>query len=96
VLAGITLAWLWAASRRRAALALLMRSAAAASAPAGARPHVTCVLPVKGCTAAKVANWRSQLSSDYGGPLDYIFVVESDADPAVRLAHDSGKSTARS
>jgi hypothetical protein len=86
VLAGITLAWLWAASRRRAAHALFVREAAA-SAPASARPHVTCVLPVKGCTAVKVANWRSQLSSTYGGPLDFVFVVESSDDPAVRRLH---------
>ena len=45
---------------------------------------MTAVLPVKGCSPAKLRNWASQTSSDYAGQLDVLFVVESADDPAVR------------
>ncbi len=89
MLAGVALAWLWAAGRRRAALAHALAEptpAPAAHACERPRPHVTCVLPVKGCSAAKLRNWRSQLRSDYGGRLDFVFVTECADDPAVRSA----------
>jgi hypothetical protein len=42
------------------------------------------VLPVKKVSPERLSNWRSQLASDYGGDLEFIFVVEADSDPAVR------------
>ena len=83
VLAGVSAGWFWAADRRSAALATA-RAASAARKPTHERPHVTAVLPVRGCTPTKLRNWASQTSSDYGGRLDVLFVVESADDPAVR------------
>ncbi|KAJ9538750.1 hypothetical protein OSB04_031483 [Centaurea solstitialis] len=57
-------------------------------------PGVTVVMPLKGSGESNVNNWRSQLSclvlmysstqitSLYGGPLEFLFTVESTADPA--------------
>ena len=39
-------------------------------------------LPVKGVRDDSYANWQSQVTSMYGGPLDFIFVVEAEDDPA--------------
>ena len=46
-------------------------------------PGVSVVLPVKGCRAHSGRNWRSQLGQRYAGPLEFIFVVDDAADPAV-------------
>ncbi|XP_024527369.1 uncharacterized protein LOC9633534 [Selaginella moellendorffii] len=45
-------------------------------------PRVTVVMPVKGFGEHTIRNWRSQLISLYGGPLEFIIVVESMKDPA--------------
>ena len=36
------------------------------------------MLPVKGVRDDSYANWQSQVTSMYGGPLDFIFVVEAE------------------
>ena len=45
-------------------------------------PKCAVVLPVKGVRDDSYANWQSQVTSMYGGPLDFIFVVEAEDDPA--------------
>ncbi|KAJ7973785.1 Ceramide glucosyltransferase, nucleotide-diphospho-sugar transferase [Quillaja saponaria] len=45
-------------------------------------PRVTVVLPLKGFGEHNLHNWRSQITSLYGGPLEFVFVVESTEDPA--------------
>ncbi|KAH0711009.1 hypothetical protein KY284_012437 [Solanum tuberosum] len=45
-------------------------------------PRVTVVMPLKGFGEHNLHNWRSQITSLYGGPLEFLFVVESTADPA--------------
>lgn len=45
-------------------------------------PAVTVVLPVRGCRSHSLDNWRSMLALEYGGPLEYTFVLEDKADPA--------------
>ena len=48
----------------------------------GRWPGVSVVLPVKGTRPHSLSNWRSQLASRYPGPLQFVFVVESEQDPA--------------
>ncbi|GAU11736.1 hypothetical protein TSUD_74870 [Trifolium subterraneum] len=45
-------------------------------------PRVTVVMPLKGFGEHNLHNWRSQITSLYGGPLEFLFVVESTDDPA--------------
>ncbi|KAK7319945.1 hypothetical protein RJT34_04674 [Clitoria ternatea] len=45
-------------------------------------PRVTVVMPLKGFGEHNLHNWRSQITSLYGGPLEFLFVVESTEDPA--------------
>ncbi|XP_009766812.1 uncharacterized protein [Nicotiana sylvestris] len=45
-------------------------------------PPVSVVMPLKGFGEHNLHNWRSQITSLYGGPLEFLFVVESTADPA--------------
>lgn len=45
-------------------------------------PKCAVVMPVKGVHEGSADNWRSQVTSMYGGPLNFLFVVESEADPA--------------
>ncbi|KAM3216031.1 hypothetical protein CQW23_06571 [Capsicum baccatum] len=45
-------------------------------------PRVTVVMPLKGFGEHNLHNWRSQITSLYGGPLEFLFVVESTVDPA--------------
>ncbi|KAF3442971.1 hypothetical protein FNV43_RR16889 [Rhamnella rubrinervis] len=47
-------------------------------------PRVSVVMPLKGFGEHNLHNWRSQITSLYGGPLEFIFVVESTEDPAYR------------
>ncbi|XP_059634896.1 uncharacterized protein LOC132277161 [Cornus florida] len=47
-------------------------------------PRVTVVMPLKGFGEHNLHNWRSQITSLYGGPLEFLFVVESTEDPAYR------------
>ncbi|KAH7853502.1 hypothetical protein Vadar_003277 [Vaccinium darrowii] len=45
-------------------------------------PRVTVVMPLKGFGEHNLHNWRTQITSLYGGPLEFHFVVESTDDPA--------------
>ena len=45
-------------------------------------PRITVIMPLKGFGEHNLHNWRTQLTSLYGGPLEYILVVESTEDPA--------------
>ncbi|GER51384.1 nucleotide-diphospho-sugar transferase superfamily protein [Striga asiatica] len=45
-------------------------------------PRVSVVMPLKGYGEHNLHNWRSQITSLYGGPIEFLFVVESTLDPA--------------
>ncbi|KAJ7969537.1 Ceramide glucosyltransferase, nucleotide-diphospho-sugar transferase [Quillaja saponaria] len=45
-------------------------------------PRVSVVMPLKGFGEHNLHNWRSQITSLYGGPVEFLFVVESTEDPA--------------
>ncbi|KAF5458966.1 hypothetical protein F2P56_022958, partial [Juglans regia] len=45
-------------------------------------PGVSVVMPLKGFGEHNLHNWRSQITSLYGGPVEFLFVVESIDDPA--------------
>ncbi|KAF3792308.1 hypothetical protein EJ110_NYTH00450 [Nymphaea thermarum] len=45
-------------------------------------PRVSVVMPLKGFGEHNLKNWRTQITSLYGGPLEFLFVVESTDDPA--------------
>ncbi|KAL4180773.1 hypothetical protein AMTRI_Chr12g234100 [Amborella trichopoda] len=49
-------------------------------------PKVSVVMPLKGFGEHNLRNWRSQITSLYGGPLEFLFVVESRDDPAYHAA----------
>ena len=40
-------------------------------------PGVTVVLPIQGYKTHSLVNWQSQLSMQYAGPLEYLFVTQS-------------------
>ncbi len=40
-------------------------------------PGISIVLPVKGFRKHSLQNWNSQLHSKYSGPVEYLFVVDS-------------------
>ncbi|WOL16116.1 hypothetical protein Cni_G24898 [Canna indica] len=45
-------------------------------------PRVTVIMPLKGFGEHNLQNWRTQITSLYGGPLEFLFVVDSTDDPA--------------
>ncbi|XP_074561759.1 uncharacterized protein LOC141818074, partial [Curcuma longa] len=45
-------------------------------------PRVSVIMPLKGFGEHNLQNWRSQITSLYGGPLEFLFIVESTDDPA--------------
>ena len=45
-------------------------------------PKCGAVMPVKGVHDQSYANWRAQITSMYGGALEFFFCVESADDPA--------------
>ncbi|CAL9103453.1 unnamed protein product [Musa acuminata var. zebrina] len=45
-------------------------------------PRVSVIMPLKGFGEHNLQNWRTQITSLYGGPLEFLFVVESAEDPA--------------
>ena len=45
-------------------------------------PKCGVVMPVKGVHNQSYANWRAQVTSLYGGPLEFYFCIESKDDPA--------------
>ncbi|KAJ0972394.1 hypothetical protein J5N97_020353 [Dioscorea zingiberensis] len=48
-------------------------------------PRVSVIMPLKGFGEHNLQNWRSQITSLYGGPLEFLFVVESVDDPAYHV-----------
>ncbi|CAL5219139.1 g915 [Coccomyxa viridis] len=64
-------------------------------------PGVTVILPVKGCRKHSVSNWASHVRLRYAGPVEFLFVVDSQDDPAhshlIKLAAElsSGGSAVR-
>ncbi len=40
-------------------------------------PGVTVILPVKGCRKHSVSNWASHVRLRYAGPVEFLFVVDS-------------------
>lgn len=50
-------------------------------------PGITIVLPVKGCRKHSLQNWQSQLQARYSGPVEYLFVVDSQ----VRINSNTGR-----
>ncbi|CAK0746217.1 hypothetical protein CVIRNUC_001675 [Coccomyxa viridis] len=49
---------------------------------AGSWPGVTVILPVKGCKRHSISNWRSHVNLKYSGSVEFLFVVDSQADPS--------------
>ncbi|KAL8129690.1 hypothetical protein V2J09_018845 [Rumex salicifolius] len=47
-------------------------------------PRVTVVMPLKGFGEHNLHNWRSQITTLYGGAVEFLFMVESTEDPAYR------------
>ncbi|XP_047338072.1 uncharacterized protein LOC124941763 [Impatiens glandulifera] len=47
-------------------------------------PKVSVVMPLKGFGEHNLHNWRSQITSLYGGPLEFLFVVDRTDDPAYK------------
>ncbi|XP_074589587.1 uncharacterized protein LOC141845430 [Curcuma longa] len=45
-------------------------------------PRVTVIMPLKGFGEHNLQNWRSQITSLYGGSLEFLFIVECTDDPA--------------
>ncbi|KAG0540629.1 hypothetical protein BDA96_03G425100 [Sorghum bicolor] len=45
-------------------------------------PRVSVIMPLKGFGEHNLQNWRTQITSLYGGPLEFLFIVESKDDPA--------------
>ncbi|KAG6428645.1 hypothetical protein SASPL_112898 [Salvia splendens] len=45
-------------------------------------PRVSVVMPLKGFGEHNLHNWRSQITTLYGGPVEFLFVVESVEDRA--------------
>ena len=45
-------------------------------------PRCGVVMPVKGVHDQSYENWRAQITSLYGGPLEFFFCIETEEDPA--------------
>ncbi|OEL33636.1 hypothetical protein BAE44_0005344 [Dichanthelium oligosanthes] len=50
-------------------------------------PRVSVIMPLKGFGEHNLQNWRTQITSLYGGPLEFLFVVESKDDPAYHAVY---------
>ncbi|GLI66855.1 hypothetical protein VaNZ11_010841 [Volvox africanus] len=57
-------------------------------------PPVCVVMPVKGCRPHSVDNWTSLLNLQYGADLEFVLVVESREDAAVKALEEVQKKTA--
>ncbi|GIL68483.1 hypothetical protein Vafri_21752 [Volvox africanus] len=57
-------------------------------------PPVCLVMPVKGCRPHSLDNWTSLLDLQYGADLEFVFVVESREDAAVRALEELQKKMA--
>ncbi|KAL8137023.1 hypothetical protein V2J09_003024 [Rumex salicifolius] len=51
-------------------------------------PRVTVVMPLKGFGEHNLHNWRSQITTLYGGPVEFLFMVDSTEDPAYHAVSD--------
>jgi len=51
-------------------------------------PMVSVLLPVKGVHERTLEHWRSQVKASHGGPMEFIFCMESEEDPAYAAALD--------
>ncbi|CAI5979948.1 unnamed protein product [Closterium sp. NIES-65] len=49
-------------------------------------PAVAVVMPVRGFHAHTASNWATHITADYAGPVEFLIVVESEADLAYREA----------
>lgn len=89
ILGLFSVGWAWSSIMRRrerirlAALLPYQEGWTSDRGPAGSWPGVSVVMPVKGCRPHSVANWTSQIQTDYAGPLEFLFVVEHESDLAV-------------
>eukprot|EP00294_Goniomonas_avonlea_P003006 CAMPEP_0114548520 /NCGR_PEP_ID=MMETSP0114-20121206/5026_1 /TAXON_ID=31324 /ORGANISM="Goniomonas sp, Strain m" /LENGTH=510 /DNA_ID=CAMNT_0001733117 /DNA_START=26 /DNA_END=1558 /DNA_ORIENTATION=- len=45
-------------------------------------PSLSVITPIKGVHVESMDNWRSVVETEYDGDIEFIFVVESDDDPA--------------
>ena len=45
-------------------------------------PMISVLLPVKGVHERTLMHWRSQVKASHGGPMEFIFCMESAEDPA--------------
>lgn len=72
--------------RRQQAMAKRRPTAGAKGGPPTDAPPVAVILPARGHRPETEANWAAALSLEYAGPLDFLFVVESAADPAHAVA----------
>ena len=72
--------------QRRARASASASPSAERDGPArGTLPGVTVVMPCKGVHAQSYSNWQSHVTAEYGGPLEFIFAVESEDDAAYAL-----------
>src|SRR5512142_1974147 len=53
--------------------------------PAAHLPSLTVICPIKGLDAGAPENIRAVLDLDYPGPLELLFVLDDDAEPALPL-----------
>ncbi|CAI5466052.1 unnamed protein product [Closterium sp. Yama58-4] len=49
-------------------------------------PAVAVVMPVRGFHAHTASNWATHITADYAGPVEFLIVVESEADRAYQEA----------
>lgn len=52
-------------------------------------PPVTVVLPTKGVRTHSLQNWQSFLDLKYNGDVEFLFIVESERDAAIRILKQS-------
>ncbi|HVP40010.1 MAG TPA: glycosyltransferase [Candidatus Saccharimonadales bacterium] len=72
-----------------AGAALAVRAAGRPRGPEPAAwPAVTCLKPVKGLDPGARENFEAFLALDYPAPLQFLFVVEAEADPAVGVLRE--------
>ncbi|KAK9947844.1 hypothetical protein M0R45_003445 [Rubus argutus] len=49
-------------------------------------PRVSVVMPLKGFGEHNLHNWRTQITSLYGGPLEFLFVLKDEVDAKIVVA----------
>jgi hypothetical protein len=58
----------------------------ASEASSSKPPMISVLLPVKGVHERTLMHWRSQIKASHGGPMEFIFCMESEEDPAYAAA----------